>query len=870
MKKYKKALIWTVSGILAAILCVYLCTIFILPKLLNSNTFIKKAQGLISKNTGYNVVSDNLKIKITPFLSLVFKADRISASKNGENIINIEGFNGKAKFTKLKTAKAEKLFLNLDKIQRGNKKGKFKISSAPDIYLESAEIIFDETKEFKGNFSNFSIKKINGKKYVKFYGEISSIFLKDNLILGETGYLYSDKNSVFAKNFRILSNNSSLLADGKIFDEKGQYNFYVKGKDLKASDLMASILYFQKSKDSSKKFIENFYNYSGDIDVSLNFRNDGVFGKCSAKNLAATTVLFNAPAFFETADFHFNKTIVTSRAEGMLADEKVVHSLLITNLLSPERFTRGRITSNLQGKIDKYIPGLKTVGKQNISVEYYTKNKKTGVDYLLNLKPDADIFYKNASLGLTLKDRRLFVHTLKHGNILYIKNYDYSILKDGETFNIVTGRGLFTKIKDKMRPKAITLKTNGFAPSSVAGSFGRFISGGEFSGNLKYDFQKNKIYGNFIIKNAHHKDFFVKKAEVNADKKCVNILAEGNYRGEKFTTKMVARNRITNKITVYNADLFLDKYKVYGKTSTLGLKPHKHLKNRKHFYSKVKDIDLTIENWKIRVNKITKDRIVLNNITLTGSLKNSVFRFSTSDIHFAKGILSAKGLYDFNKNSSLARFKMKNVDSATAADLIFNLKGQVEGTANALLYIKTFNKLDDIKAKLAFKIDGGYLPKIGDVEFKNKFTRRNIKLSRIINIKDEENKPINPSALASDIKGSFCMDNNILKDIAITSRQKNLSLLFEGEYNIESENTDLMIFGKYNNDAQKRVKILFMPLSFVVKLIFRPENSYENYKAKFEKVPDINTKPGNVSLFRVKIKGSPKEDNMDVEMKRIY
>ena len=114
------------------------------------------------------------------------------------------------------------------------------------------------------------------------------------------------------------------------------------------------------------------------------------------------------------------------------------------------------------------------------------------------------------------------------------------------------------------------------------------------------------------------------------------------------------------------------------------------------------------------------------------------------------------------------------------------------------------------------------------------------------------------------------MDNNILKDIAITSRQKNLSLLFEGEYNIESENTDLMIFGKYNNDAQKRVKILFMPLSFVVKLIFRPENSYENYKAKFEKVPDINTKPGNVSLFRVKIKGSPKEDNMDVEMKRIY
>ena len=69
-------------------------------------------------------------------------------------------------------------------------------------------------------------------------------------------------------------------------------------------------------------------------------------------------------------------------------------------------------------------------------------------------------------------------------------------------------------------------------------------------------FRETKIFGNFIIKNAHHKDFFVKKAEINADKKCVNILAEGKYRGEKFTSKMSARNKIGNKIIVYNMDLF--------------------------------------------------------------------------------------------------------------------------------------------------------------------------------------------------------------------------------------------------------------------------------------------------------------------------
>lgn len=865
MKKYKKILLCALAALFATLLCIYLCIVLLLPAFLNSKTFIKKTQELVSKNTNCVVIADNVKMKITPFLSLYIKADKISATKNGTNILDIEGISGKAKLNKIKTLKAKKLFLNLDKIKTGKKTDKFRISSIPDIYLENAEIIFDETKEFKGNFSNLSIKEINRKKYIKFYGKFSSIFLKENVVLGEEGYLYTNKNAVFAKNFKVLSSNSSLLANGKIFDEKGLYDFYLKGENVNISDLMASILYFQKSKDASKKFIENFYNYSGTVDINLNFKNDGISGKCNAKNLAAVTVLFNAPVFFETANFYFGKTTLKSRAEGTIAGEKITHSLYVANLLSPERFIKGRIESELQGKISKYIPNLKTTGKQNISIEYYTKNKKSGVDYVLNLKPKADIFYKNANLGLTHKERRLFVHTLSYDNILYIKNYDYSILKDGGTLNIVTGRGLFTKIKDRMQPKSLTVKTNGFAPVSVIGSFDRFISGGEFSGNLKYDFHKNKILGSLIIKNAHHKDFFIKKAELDADKNCINILAEGNYRGEKFTTKMIARNKITNKIAVYNADLFLDKYTVRTKSAALGLRPYKNLKN-----SKVKNIDITIDNWKIRINKVTKDRIVLNNINLTGNLKNNIFRFSTSGVRFAKGTLSAKGLYDFNKNSSLMCLKIKNVSSETAADLIFNLKGQVKGIANAVLYTKTYNKFDDIKAKLVFKIDNGYLPKLGDLEIKNKFTRRSTKLSKIINIKDAENNPINPSESVSDIKGSFYMDNHILKDIAITSRQKNLSLLFEGEYDIESENTDLMIFGKYNSDAQKRAKVLFMPLSFVVKLIFRPENSYENYKAKFEKVPDINAAPDNVSLFRVKLNGSPKEDTMDVELKRIY
>ncbi len=872
IKKYKKVIIYSTSAVLGAILCLYLCIIFALPVLLNSKTFVNKAQKIIAKNTGYNISGRNLDIKITPFLSLYFKADKVLAEKNGEKILDMEGFKGKAKLNKLKHANAKYLFLNMTKIQKGKKKSDFKISSLPDIYIDGASVVFDETKELKGNFTNFSIKKINGRQYIKFYGEFSSIFFKDSLILGDKGYLYTQKDSLFAKDFKILSKTSSLSLNGKIFDrnKKGEnnYDFYIKGKDVQTADFMASLLYFQKSADNSKKFIENFYDFKGIIDVDLNFKNDGIYGNCTAKELGAKTVLFDAPLYFKEAVFIFNKTSVKSTAEGTLADEAVVHNLQIADIMSPERLILGKIESKLQNKIDKYIPGLKTVGSEEISVEYFIKKKKITVDYLLSIKEGGDIFYKSASLGLKDKSRRLFVHTLKNDKVLYIKNYDYSILKDSEAFNIVTGRGLFVKKEGKMKPKYLASKTNGFAPASVAGSFGRFISGGEFSGNLKYDFQKDKLYGNFTIKNALHKDFFIQRAEVNADKKCINITAEGKYRGEKFTSKMNARNKVGNQIVIYNMDLFLDKYTARNGHKTLGLKPHK--RGSENLHSKVKDIDVTIDNWKIKINRITKDRIILNNVSLAGSLKDGIFRFSTSDIYFAKGVLSAKGLYDFKKKYSAARFVAKRVDANTAADLIFDLKGQVEGIANGILYIKASNKLDDVKAKVLFKIDKGYLPKLGDLEFKNRITRRNIKLSNLIRIKDEENNPINPAEFASDIKGVLYLDNQLIKNVAITSKQKHLSMLFEGQYDIREENADLMIFGKYNSDSQKKVKILFMPLSFVVKLIFRPENSFENYKEKFEKVPDISKKPGDTSLFRIKIKGSAKEDNMNVEMKRIY
>ena len=124
-------------------------------------------------------------------------------------------------------------------------------------------------------------------------------------------------------------------------------------------------------------------------------------------------------------------------------------------------------------------------------------------------------------------------------------------------------------------------------------------------------------------------------------------------------------------------------------------------------------------------------------------------------------------------------------------------------------------------------------------------------------------------ALESDILGAFIMDNSILKDIKLTSRQKYLSLMITGDYNIKEQYARAHIFGKYNDEAPKGVKIFFVPLNFILKVVFRPENSIDIYKNELRQIPPIEAKQENEKYFRVQLNGNLNKDKVDVEIKGI-
>ena len=84
------------------------------------------------------------------------------------------------------------------------------------------------------------------------------------------------------------------------------------------------------------------------------------------------------------------------------------------------------------------------------------------------------------------------------------------------------------------------------------------------------------------------------------------------------------------------------------------------------------------------------------------------------------------------------------------------------------------------------------------------------------------------------------------------------------------QDAEMNIYGKYDQEAPKGIRILFVPLNWILKLVLRPEESMEIYQKELAKIPPIETKQGSCRYFRVKIKGNLNNtDDIQVILKRI-
>ncbi len=875
MKIFKFTIIFLSTLVIIAVIGIYYFLYSALPKLLNTQRVQNEIENIINEKTGAHFKLTDFSVKANPKLVYFFSAKHVHMqNKEDEDLLDADSVVIKFSLLKfmLKDLNIDYIFVNesglknIIKHEKNKKTSDYKIKNLPSVNINKAEIWADNGEKGKVFILASNIKLTNEKNkktQCHFDAEIVSNTLKNTLNIGREGFLYIKDKALYAQNIEILMGINSLYVNGKLFDDDKDFNFSVKGNNLPVNDIEQSLLYFLKLKKPGKQFLENFKDFNGQIDVDLEFKDKGIYGQCTAKELEAKSVLFDVPIKFPKAVFNFNNRTIKSEQFGTFGSEKVYTSFIMDKLLTDEQIVTGEVKSSLTEKFaSKYVPLLSIKKSVDAGIKYKIKNRKIDVEYLALLEPGSDIIFKNAFLGLENFSRRLYVYTHKNGDKLTINSYDYSVKYNDNYKKIVLGGGLFEKINGHLNLKYLTFKTNGYAPFSATGYISKFLSGGYFDGDLKYDYLDNKITGNFKIADASYKNFYIKEAVINAKEENLSVKTQGTYNNSLYQCDINMVNKFDNNIVINSMDLFLDKYIVNNNIKKAPV-------NKIDIVKTAKDFDVTIKKWNIKVNEIRRNKIVLKSINLTGSLVNNIFKFTMPHAGFANGILKAQGEYNFLNKSSKVNFFADNIDSNIVADTVFNLPNQIHGFASASLYADTKNNFDDIKAHADFCIKEGYLLKLGDFKFlvkTSKKTKRSfkIRLQDIVNIDMSHTK-----ALSSDIDGSFDYDNNVLKNVVITSKQKYLAMLIEGEYNINEQNADLKLWGKYNKKAQRGIRILFIPISWIINIVLRPEHTFDLYKDKLEKIPEIVSAPKDNVYFRVKVNGDLNNNNLKIELKKI-
>ena len=367
--------------------------------------------------------------------------------------------------------------------------------------------------------------------------------------------------------------------------------------------------------------------------------------------------------------------------------------------------------------------------------------------------------------------------------------------------------------------------------------------------------------GTFDIIKARHKAFFIEKAHVESKNGVFNITANGLYKGEKCSAELSAKNNIFGETLIYDMKLFLDKLVLKTENDTSKSR-HKNKLDSKELSKQVKDSGVTINNWEIAINEIKRDKFVLNNVKLIGSLKNSIFDFKMNDMSFADGTIKADGIYDFARNISKMTFEAKNINSNKVAEMTLNLKDQIEGIAQAKVNINAKDMFRFLDAHCEFEVKEGFMPRLGETEFMIENSK--YKLSEITNF-DLSQKDL----MKDDIKGSFDVHNSELKNINITTWHELSAMFLEGNYEMEKQYADLHLFWKYNKEAPKGIKIFSIPLSLILKVVFRPEKSREIYKSQLSKIPNIKANEKNTTYYRVFLNGDINNNKVKWVLKEI-
>ena len=859
----------------------YLFWCFGLGRVLNSAEMISKYEKIISEKTGIEVNIENFKFDPVPDLSFRVQVGEISSAGEEISINNLK-YHSRVLSFKPRSIDAKRVYFDYAKAKNflptDDKKNKnFDINSLPfpEINIDEIFVKLDE----KNSIQVYDIvsKKNRSKIICKFVAKILSPYFSNPVYVGKTGNLAYHNNIMF-NNLAIETGNSVVYLNDDIT------KLHITGENLSVPELERAFLsYYKVKKHGKRNFIENFTDFKGNLDVDVVLSKKGFDGKCVAHNLGADFSKFKIPVYLPKVIFNFKNREISAKTKGLFGPEPVYTNVLIEGVATKDLHVTGNVKSTLTNNFaQKYFPPVKISGKADASVKYEVKDEIVSVIYKLVVGKNSNLISKYGSLDLTDKVRLIRAHTLKIGEKIYLKKYNYSISNNGSDFvELLGGTGLFEKISGHYRPVKATVKTIGDIQISVIRSFIEdYLDTGRFNADINFNFLTKTLSGTLNLYDIRRNDFmFLKRVSAKSTGDKIMLNTEGTFFDSPITFNFDADSNFKKGLVVENIDIHLNRFKVKrghidSVKNEINEKKNKYMSIRPR--KRTSDYPIEVKNGRIVVDEITHSKFSLHNVALYGRMKDKVVDFTLPETEYAKGLLSAVGKYNVENHSSDINFLASDIDSNEVVTNIFNLPDQFQGSAYATLHLITKNKLNDIKASATFAIEDGFLPKLGSREFvlnrpsKFKkalfFVNKPIKftLSKICNIDFSK-----PNVFYSNLRGAFNLDNENVKDVKIFSESDNLSMFIEGNYNVDSQIGHLVIWGKRNKVADRRIKIFNIPLGLIYKVLFRVERSADTYEDKVDQIPPIKAEPYEISIFRVNADGNLNSNDIKLQFKDI-
>lgn len=838
----------------------YAFFLFVLPNILTSPDNVHNYETFISKRIGVPVSIKNLEVKTHPDLSFdvfsdsififpqnkteLFHADKL---KYGANIFNLKHGHLTAKYI-YADIDAMKKYL---KLTPSKNKKTFDFTFFPQINIKSAEIKYNDKNYLDVDY--IRSKKHKGKIVTRILAQVYSEYAKEPVVIGKNGVITYENHLGF-EDFSINFGKSEFSLSGNPSGMK------ITGKNLPANELERNFLYFYKLKHPNKRnFLENFSDFKGTMDIDLFLDKKGLRGKCITHNLGAKFSVLKIDVFLPETTFDFKGREVSAKTSGTFGTEPVQTDFHLTGMMTNDLHVMGNVTSVFQDRLTKkYFPAVQISGKTPAKVTYHTHNEEVKVLYTLKVNKGANLMSEWGSLDNTDKNRLFTMTTIKNGDPMAIEGWNYIV--DG--VKILSGDGNFEKVNGRYTLADLSVKTNGKVGVNYIKSFLRYyVKNGEFDADLRLSFLKKVLLGNVNLYNISHGDFlYLKDTKINITPDAIKMLSEGSFYGSPIKMSARAVNRFSDHILINSIDVRLKEFFIRkGKIADVNESfKNGKAKKPKPKQSNSKKIKYTVEQGRVIVDRIYANSFDVRNVNIQGSLKNNIASFIIPKADYAKGLLSAKGVYNLDDFSSNIWFYASDIDSNVVLTEFFHLPNQVEGIAYATLHAITRNKLEDVKAHATFAISDGFMPKIAEREIfigkkRPDGTKKGHKytLSKIINL--DFSKPQNYMA---NIYGSFILDNDNLRDLKMFAKSEWLGLYFEGMYDIPTECGNLYVWGKRNKTHAKGIRIFKIPVNLIYRIVFRPEHSAGEYESKIKLIPPINEGiADDIATFRVHVLG---------------